>query len=195
LTHFPSDRDDDALAQAKSAARAAAVTARQGSNPDLGAQLGALLLANMPPPFGAVIAGFWSLGSEIDIRPLLNTLHVRGHQIVLPQTPKRGAPLVFRRWTPQATMIRERFGTYYPDGELMVPDWLLIPLLAFDRAGRRLGYGGGFYDRTLAEIPAAFRVGCAYAAQELDVVPAGDYDARLDAVATEAFVISCERHL
>ncbi len=67
-----------------------------------------------------------------------------------------------------------------------------MPLLAFDRSGRRLGYGGGYYDRTLAALPDAVAIGCAFAAQELDEVPAGDYDARLSAVATECGVIVCE---
>ena len=86
-------------------------------------------------------------------------------------------------------MIRERFGTLRPAGETGVPRVLYVPLLAFDRQGRRLGYGGGFYDRTLAGLPAATAIGCAFAAQELDEVPAGDYDARLAAVATERGVI------
>jgi 5-formyltetrahydrofolate cyclo-ligase len=67
----------------------------------------------------------------------------------------------------------------------MVPDFLLIPLLAFDSGGRRLGYGGGFYDRTLAALPRRFRLGCGFAAQQVDAVPIGPYDMMLDAVATE----------
>jgi 5-formyltetrahydrofolate cyclo-ligase len=82
-------------------------------------------------------------------------------------------------------MLPERFGTHRPDGEILQPDYLLVPLLAFDRAGHRLGYGGGYYDRTLAGLPAAIAVGCAFAAQELDAVPVAEYDAPLHAVATE----------
>jgi len=186
-------RDDDALASAKRTARQGAIAVRQGCDPALGSIVGARLLAELPPPPGAAIAGFWPLDDEIDIRPLLHSLHARGHDVLLPQTPPRGAPLIFRRWTPGCAMIRERFGTFYPDGPIQRPDWLLIPLLAFDRAGRRLGYGGGYYDRTLAELADVFAVGCGFACQELDVVPTGDYDARLDAVVTEAGVIVCER--
>ena len=90
-------------------------------------------------------------------------------------------------------MICERFSTFRPDGPVVVPDFLLVPLLAFDAAGRRLGYGGGYYDRTLALLPHAVSVGCAYAAQQLDEVPAGEYDARLHAVATERAVHVFER--
>jgi 5-formyltetrahydrofolate cyclo-ligase len=151
--------------------------------------LAAHVLRDLPPPPGAVVAGFWPIGVEIDIRVLLIALHERGHPVLLPETPPRGNPLIFRHWQPGIAMIAERFGTSRPDGEVRVPDWLFVPLLAFDRGGRRLGYGGGYYDRTLAGLPGAVAVGCAYAAQELDVVPAGEYDARLAAVATECGVI------
>ena len=89
-------------------------------------------------------------------------------------------------------MVRERFGTSRPDGEGRVPDFFLVPLLAFDRRGYRVGYGAGYYDRTLGGLPGRYRLGVAYAAQELDEVPAGAYDERLDAVATERGVIFCK---
>ncbi|HEX4261106.1 MAG TPA: 5-formyltetrahydrofolate cyclo-ligase [Acetobacteraceae bacterium] len=171
--------------------RQLALAARDRCDPSLGERLADHLLREAPPPKDAVVAGFWPLGREIDIRPLLTQLSDRGHVIVLPETPPRGRPLVFRRWTPGAPMRRERFGTLCPDGAVMQPDFLLVPLLAFDRAGRRLGYGGGYYDRTLAGLPAARAVGCAYAAQEVDAVPAGPQDVRLSAVATERGVIVC----
>ena len=116
-------------------------------------------------------------------------LHARGNPVLLPETPKRGNPLIFRHWHPGAPMIRERFGTLRPEGAVGVPAWLFVPLLAFDRRGRRLGYGGGYYDRTLAALRGAVAIGCAFAAQELDEVPAGDYDARLAAIATERGII------
>jgi 5-formyltetrahydrofolate cyclo-ligase len=82
-------------------------------------------------------------------------------------------------------MIRERFGTHRPDGDIATPDIMLVPLLAFDRNGNRLGYGGGYYDRTLATLPQSLAIGCAFSAQELDDVPVEDYDAPLAAIATE----------
>ncbi len=141
---------------------------------------------------GAVVAGFWPLEQEIDLRHLLRELHGRGHPVVLPVTPRRGEALTFRRWRPGDVMLAERFGTMRPVGEPMVPDVLLIPLLAFDAAGWRLGYGGGFYDRTLAGLPGRFRLGCGFAAQQVDAVPIGPYDMKLDAVATEQGVMRFE---
>ena len=138
------------------------------------------------------MAGFWPLPGEIDLRPLLHELASRGHIVVLPVTPKRGEALSFRRWRSGDAMVAERFGTLRPIGETMVPDFLLVPLLTFDRRGHRLGYGGGYYDRTLAGLPRATAIGCAFAAQEVDEVPAGPYDVPLHAIATELGVIRCE---
>jgi 5-formyltetrahydrofolate cyclo-ligase len=184
---------DPALLAAKREARAQALERRAGADPELGAALADAVLRAIPPPEGAVIAGFWPIGDEIDIRPLLAALAARGHPIVLPETPRRGLPLIFRRWRPGAALIAGRFRTSHPDGPVLAPDVLFIPLLAFDRAGNRLGYGAGYYDRSLAGLPGARRIGCAYAAQEMDSVPAGPHDAVLDAVATEAGVIFCKK--
>jgi 5-formyltetrahydrofolate cyclo-ligase len=180
------------LIEAKQAVRRRMLAARKAWDPSSGNALTSHVLREMPPPAGAVVSGFWPMGQEIDIRPLLVTLHERGHRIVLPETPKRGNPLIFRLWHPRSVMISERFGTSRPDGPVLVPDFLLVPLLAFDRRGYRVGYGAGYYDRTLAGLPGRFRLGVAYAAQELDAVPAGAYDQRLDAVATERGVILCK---
>ncbi len=185
------DFPDSALIAAKREARARALAHRQGRDPGLGAALAEIVLRDLPPPEGAVVAGFWPIGDEIDIRPLLFALAARGHPVVLPETPRRGLPLIFRLWQPGAALIPGRFGTSHPDGPPLAPEVLFIPLLAFDRAGRRLGYGAGYYDRSLAALPGARRIGCAYAAQEMDRVPAGPFDAVLDAIATEGGVIFC----
>ncbi len=183
---------DPDLTEAKRAARARAKAVRAGFDPALGERLGAHVLCTCPPPAGATVAGFWPIGEEIDIRPLLETLHKRGHPIVLPVTGKRGERLVFRLWRPGDALALEPFGTVRPNGAVREPDFLLAPLLAFDRAGYRLGYGAGYYDRTLAALPKAFALGCAYAAQEVPRVPAGPHDVRLDAVATQDGVIFCK---
>ena len=171
---------------AKKALRAEILAARAGwDGVASGLAVTATVLRDCPPPAGAVVSGFWPLEGELDIRPLLHALFERGHVIVLPVTPKRGQPLTFRVWRPGDVMERERFGTFRPTGPEAVPDFLLVPLLAFDRMGGRLGYGAGYYDRTLAHLPPTFALGCAFAAQEVPSVPMGPFDARLDAVATE----------
>ncbi len=142
-------------------------------------------------PANGVIAGFWPIRQEIDIRPLLHALYHRGNEVALPVTAQRGEQLSFRIWRPGETLLPEPFGTVRPTGDIVLPDTLLIPLLAFDAAGGRLGYGGGFYDRTLAALPGCLRLGCAFAAQQVDAVPVGPYDVRMDAVATENGIIRC----
>lgn len=177
------------ISDLKAAARAKALAARAGCDPRLGVALATHVLESGLIPAGVAVSGFWPMDGEIDLRPLLEALHARGHPVLLPQTPPRGNPLIFRHWAPGVEMVRERFGTYRPEGEVGVPEVLLVPLLAFDSAGRRLGYGGGFYDRTLAGLPGRLAIGCAFAAQELDAVPVDDYDAPLAAIATERGVI------
>jgi len=181
------------LAERKALARAAAHRARAGQDPALGEALAVHVLRNWSIPSGAVVAGFWPMGAEIDIRPLLRALHARGHAIALPITPPRGNPLRFHRWQPAAPLLRGPMGASQPapEAERLTPDLILVPLLAFDSAGRRLGYGGGYYDRTLPLYPHAQALGCAYACQALDEVPAGEDDARLHAIATEGGIIHC----
>ena len=88
-------------------------------------------------------------------------------------------------------MVRERFGTMRPIGEERRPDFLLVPLLAFDRRGGRIGYGAGYYDRTLSGLSPRFALGCGFAAQEVPEVPTGPFDVRLNAVATEREIVLC----
>ncbi len=173
------------LAEEKAAARALAFGKRAGWDPALGTQLAAHVLRDCPPPDGAVVAGFWPLAGEIDIRPLLVALHERGHVLCLPETPPLGRPLIFRRWRPGDPLVRGLFKTQHPVGEIVIPEFILVPLLAFDARGNRLGYGGGYYDRTLAALPNSFRLGCGFAAQEIDTVPVGIGDEKMNGIVTE----------
>jgi 5-formyltetrahydrofolate cyclo-ligase len=150
------------------------------------------VLQDCRPPPEAIVAGFWPLPGEIDILPLLHALAKAGQPLCLPVTPPRGQPLSFRRWQPGAVLLPGRFGTQHPDGEALVPDFLLVPLLAFDAAGNRLGYGGGYYDRTLAALSGAFRLGCGFQAQEIPQVPVGATDVPMHAVATETGIRKVE---
>jgi len=181
------------LIEAKRALRTRMLAVRTAWDPVAsGVAVMTQVLRHRPPPAGAVVSGFWPIGEELDIRPLMIALHERGHAIVLPVTPKRGNPLTFRLWRPGDALEPERFGTFRPIGEERTPDFLLVPLLAFDRRGYRVGYGAGFYDRTLAGLSRRYALGVAYAAQEVDAVPAGPTDVPLDAVATETGVIACK---
>ncbi|WP_421994278.1 5-formyltetrahydrofolate cyclo-ligase [Roseococcus sp.] len=177
------------LESRKADLRAVAFAARIAA-PGAGEALREVILREAPPMAGALIGGFWPMGEEIDTRPLLEALHARGHRIALPVTTPRGQPLVFRPWTPGTAMAAGVFGTQHPaEGEPVLPEWLIVPLLAFDRRGARLGYGGGYYDRTLAQLPHATAIGVAYAAQEISEVPTGPHDVPLHAIATEYGVI------
>ncbi len=168
--------------------RAAAIALRAGLDPAWGEALTELVLARHPPVPGEIWAGYWPIGTEIDIRPLLHRLAANG-PVLLPVTPPRGQPLIFRRWEPGDVLQSERFGTSAPAGELMVPDVILVPLLAFDARGGRLGYGAGYYDRTLAALPGRRTIGCAFAAQQVTRVPMDENDVRMDAIATEREVL------
>jgi len=146
------------------------------------------------PPAGSTVSAFWPSKGEIDVLPLLHDLHGRGHVCVLPVVVARGCPLIFRRWGPDTRLTPGNFGIPVPpqSADSLAPDVLIVPLLAFDRDGHRLGWGAGFYDRTLAGLRAARRVtaiGVAFAAQEVARVPRGPHDQPLDWVVTEAEAI------
>ncbi len=171
----------------KKAVRRWGLAARAACDPALAEAVRARLLA-LEFSAGAVVAGVWALPGEVDLLPVLTALHGRGHPIVLPETPPLGSPLIFRRWWPGAPMLPERFGTQRPDTEIATPDVLLVPLLAFDAERYRLGYGGGYYDRTLAVLPGARAIGFGYAAQRVDRLPRETHDRPMAAVVTEADV-------
>lgn len=166
---------------------------RLGCDPAVGVRMARFVLASGLIEDGAVVAGFWPLPGEIDPRAVLLALVEREHVVALPVTPPVGRALSFRRWQPGASMQPGRFGTVEPVGELVAPDVLLMPLLAFDRLGGRLGYGGGYYDRTLERLgDRAIAIGCGFATQEVDRVPTETHDRPMDAIATEDGVIIVE---
>ena len=154
-------------------------------DPALGQAVTRHLLEALALQPGAAVAGTWPLAGEMDLRDLWHALHARGHRVLLPQTPPRGQALIFRAWTPGAPMVAERFGTARPDGPVGMPDLLIVPFLAFDAAGHRLGYGGGYYDRTLAALPGVPAVGAGFAALRVDSLPVGPHDRALDQIFTE----------
>jgi 5-formyltetrahydrofolate cyclo-ligase len=173
------------LAQEKTLLRQQALARRAACDPALGAAMAAHIMRDAPPPPDAIVAGFISLPGEISTAALLAALAAKNIALCLPFTPPRGDALQFRAWRPGAPLVPGRFGTVHPEGPDMVPDFILIPLLAFDAAGNRLGYGGGYYDRTLAAYPSAYRLGCAFAAQGFPTIPTTPTDLKLHAIATE----------
>jgi 5-formyltetrahydrofolate cyclo-ligase len=139
---------------------------------------------------GAIVSGFMPLKSEINPLPLLRKLGEAGARLALPAIAGRGKPLIMRAWQFGAPLDRGQWGIREPKPEApeVDPDILLVPLLAFDRAGHRIGYGAGYYDMTIARLRAikpVTAIGIAFAAQEIAAVPATPRDARLDLVLTE----------
>lgn len=140
---------------------------------------------------GATVASYWPLAGELDPRPAMDGLRARGHALALPRLNGRHQPLLFLAWDESDILVQGTFGLLepHPSRPPRVPDVVLAPLLAFDRRGGRLGYGMGYYDRTLGELRAQGRrplaIGVAFAAQEVEEVPTGPADVALDGVVTE----------
>ena len=147
---------------------------------------------------GSVVSAFWPMGSEANVRPIMDLLEERGFSLALPVVAAKGKPLRFRRWQHGAAMDRGVWDIPIPaDTTELIPDILLVPLLAFDLNGYRLGYGGGFYDRTLAELESLgnkpLAIGIALDLQKVEHVPHAEYDKRLDGFLTEAGFYATER--
>lgn len=137
---------------------------------------------------GQMVSGFFPIGSEIDPLPLLAELRARGAKTCLPVVVGRGEPLIFRLFTGAENLVPVGFGCQAPGPEAgdVVPDILLIPLLGIDLIGHRLGYGGGYYDRTLASYShQPRRIGVAFSCQEVDVLPAEPHDMKLELLLSE----------
>ena len=183
---------DAGLGTEKKAMRAAAIARRKGAfAADAGARLAARFLAAHHLPPGTAVSAYWPMGSELDPRPLLHRLDADGQICLLPVVVGRGQPLLFRRWRPGSRLLEAGFKVMTPGPEAAegVPSLVLCPLLAFDRRGYRLGYGGGYYDRTLRRLRRAggvTAIGIGFAAQEVPEVPADATDQRLDGILTEA---------
>mgnify|MGYP000973372921 CR=1 FL=1 len=189
--------------QEKRRLRAAMVAWRDTIDPEQRAETAkALAWAGLafarPYPAGAIISGFASLANELDCMPLMHRLGGEGARLALPLVVRKGAPLQFRAWAPGDDMDAGVWGIAQPkaDKPVLQPDILLVPLLAVDREGWRLGYGGGFYDRTIAGLrkeKSILTIGLAYDEQVVDAVPHLDYDEPLDWVLTPSGALRCGR--
>lgn len=138
---------------------------------------------------GAVVAGYWAIGDEISCRPILDQLMTRAIAVVLPAVTEPGEPLQMRLWQAGAALQDGGFGTLAPPPEAAAvePEVVILPLLGYDASGTRLGYGGGYYDRTIASMKKTPRlIGLAYSEQEFTHIPRARHDVPLDAVVTPA---------
>ncbi len=189
---------DTAMTDAKRTLRAVARTAQRAAHAAAGRGAGERLGENfrraITPAANAVASGYWPMEGEMDPRALMADLAARGHPLGLPVVQGRGKPLLFRAWRKGDAMVPGSLGIPAPgpDAAVLTPSLLLVPLLAFDREGFRLGHGAGYYDMTLAGLRAAgpvLAVGIAYAGQEVARVPREAHDQPLDWVVTEGEAI------
>lgn len=180
------------LAAIKAAARKAAFARRKeafaAGHPAPSAVLSSVLAAHR----GLPLSSYMAMRTEIDPTPAMIEAAAHG-PVAVPVIIAKGAPLRFRRWEPGVAMVDGGFGAMIPvTGDWIVPQVLIVPLVAFDRAGGRLGYGGGFYDRTLQGLRQqgpVLAIGFAWAAQEDSGLPLEPTDQPLDLIVTEAEVI------
>jgi 5-formyltetrahydrofolate cyclo-ligase len=188
-----------AIAELKARLRREALARREALPADVRAAAAQAIAARPFPiavPGGAIVSGFMPLKSEINPLPLLRKLAEAGAQLALPVVAGQGQPLTMRAFAFGDTLASGVWGIREPKPEAaeVFPDILIVPLLAFDRRGHRLGYGAGYYDMTINALRArkpVTAVGIAFAQQEIAEVPTTPRDARLDLVLTEDEVIDC----
>lgn len=182
---------DDLLAR-KAAARKSALAARSEAHRIGGAGRAGVLSQVLAGYRGAAVAGYMPIHSEIDPRPAMAEAAAHG-PVCVPVIKGAGLPLQFARWDEGMAMEKGPFGAMIPAvKEWITPEIVIVPLVAFDACGRRLGYGGGFYDRTLEALRtngAVLAIGFAYAAQKLPDLPQEPTDQPLDLIVTEAGVM------
>jgi 5-formyltetrahydrofolate cyclo-ligase len=187
----------DALAQQKAELRRAAQARRDALPAELRKAAAEAIAARVFPlriAPGITVSGFMPLKSEINPLPLMKTLVEAGAELALPAVAGRGKPLIMRKWQWGAPLVAGVWGIRepLPEAPQADPDILLVPLLAFDRSGYRIGYGAGYYDLTITQLRAKKAItaaGVAFAAQEVAHVPRTSFDAPLDLVLTEQATI------
>lgn len=183
---------DDKIEEAKAALRAAAHKKRSQFHHSLRTEAAKAAAAHffraVPLDRSEIVAGYWPIRDEMDIKDIIARLMDAGQPVCLPVVLGDEQPLELRLWQDGAPLYEAGFGTLAPEESAprVEPDVILMPLLGFDRQGTRLGYGGGYYDRTLAALGRRPRlVGFAFALQEVDHIPREAHDVPLDAIVTE----------
>ena len=188
------------IAQSKQALRKEALARRAAlsGRAELSRKIAANFLEAIAIQPGATVSAFVAIGEEADPAPLIEALRPRGSRVALPRVVGKGKPLAFHIYASGAKLVQGVFGLLQPapDWPLVEPDILAVPLLAFDAQANRLGYGAGFYDRTLKGLRArrpVLAVGYAFAAQEFPLVPHHEGDQKLDWIVTDAGARKFER--
>jgi len=192
----------EAKEEMRIAARLCRAEAFEAAGHEAANRAAALVARHFEVAAGEVVAGYFPVREELDPRPALQALVDKGAARALPVLVERGQPLIFRTWRDEDALLPGNYGIPIPppSASEVVPRLLLVPLLAFDETGHRLGYGAGYYDRTLRALrkrgDGPIRaVGLAFAVQKVEAVPHHDGDQRLDWVVTEAGLIECKgRH-
>ena len=184
-------------ANLRARARALRREAHEKAGPGAGLLIADNFMVRLPWRKARIIAGYVSIGDEADVAPLLALLAGHNAVLALPAVTGREAPLEFRRWKPEDALEDGPFATRHPLAEMerVTPDLLLVPLLAFDLEGGRLGYGGGYYDRSLEHLRGqgpVTAIGIGYAAQRMDRLPRETHDQPLDWIVTEQDVWEIE---
>ena len=171
--------------------QALSVEARRAIGTALSDHLRTLLEERLKGARDKVFSAYWPIKGEPDLRGLMAELHESGVAVALPIVETKAAPLVFRRWTPQTRMVRGDWNIPVPppEAEAVTPDITLAPLMGWDGAGYRLGYGGGYFDRTLAALaPRPVTIGIGVQSARLDTIHPQSHDIPLDVILTEAGV-------
>lgn len=189
---MPPPEADAGAAAWRRAERARLIAARLALSPKARAAadlaISFALAARLPPGEVPLVGGYWPMRGEFDPLPYLRAVIGAGGAAALPAVVAADAPLEFRPWTPETRMAPGRWDTQHPaDGPAVTPLALLIPLVGFDAAGHRLGYGGGFYDRTLAALtPRPLAIGVGFELGRLAAFEPAAHDQRMDVIVTEA---------
>ena len=184
-------RDSSAMDARRTALRKEKLAARlalpEGARAAAEAAIAARLEEGLGTMAPAVLAFCWPVRGEVDCRPLLPKLAGLGWRFCQPVVVERERPMVFRAWTPDSPMATDPHGIPVPAaGEILIPDVALIPLVAFDGQGARLGYGGGYFDRTLASLsPRPLAIGVGFDLARVDSILPGVHDIPMDAIVTE----------
>lgn len=172
------------------------VEARARAAVALARHLDAFLAARFHDLRGRTISVYWPIKAELNLRFWFTALHEAGAILALPVVETRGAALIFRRWTPETRLVKGQWKVPVPDGaaDILAPEITLAPLVGWDGAGYRLGYGGGYFDRTLAAAtPRPLAIGVGLQAARLHGIHPQPHDIPMDAIITEAGLQAARR--